>query len=133
MVAVKTGLWPETGSGVSKAAQRLEKQHWAIEKPKLDNARKLRGIFHGEQRHHEKNDCKKLDSLEESAMPCKVQNLRHKEACGENEPNTRRSRYACIVEAHESTRKRLEKTHQKGHEDRVVEKGFNSLSHYSLV
>ena len=66
-------------------------------------------------------------------MPCKVQNLRHKEACGENEPNTRRSRCACIVEAHESTRKRLEKTQQKGHEDRIVEKGFNSLSHFSLV
>ena len=31
-------------SSVSQAAQRKEKQ-WAIEKPKLDNARKLRGIY----------------------------------------------------------------------------------------
>ena len=29
---------------MSEAAQRKEKQKWAIEKPKLDNARRLRGI-----------------------------------------------------------------------------------------
>ena len=30
---------------MSKAAQREEKQHWTVEKPKLDNARKWRGIY----------------------------------------------------------------------------------------
>ena len=30
---------------MSKAAQRKEKQRWAFEKPKLDSARKLRGIY----------------------------------------------------------------------------------------
>ena len=30
---------------MSKAAQRKEKQHWTVEKPKLDNARKWRGIY----------------------------------------------------------------------------------------
>ena len=30
---------------MSDAAQRKEKQQWAIEKPKLDHARKLRGIY----------------------------------------------------------------------------------------
>ena len=38
-------LWPEMWSCMSKAAQRKEKQQWAIEKTKLDNARKLRGIY----------------------------------------------------------------------------------------
>ena len=28
------------------AAQQKEKQHWAVEEPKLDNARKLRGSSH---------------------------------------------------------------------------------------
>ena len=37
-------LWPEIRSGVSKAAQKKEKEEWAMEKPKLDNARRLRGI-----------------------------------------------------------------------------------------
>ena len=36
--------WPEIWSRMSKACQREEQQQWAIEKPKLDNARKLRGI-----------------------------------------------------------------------------------------
>ena len=37
-------LWPEIWSGISQAAQRKEKLQWAIDKPKLDNARKWRGI-----------------------------------------------------------------------------------------
>ena len=36
---------PEIGSRMSKAARRKEKQQWAVEKPKLDNARKLRGTY----------------------------------------------------------------------------------------
>ena len=30
---------------MSEASKRKEKQQWAIEKPKLDNARRLRGIY----------------------------------------------------------------------------------------
>ena len=37
-------LWPEIWSSMSKAAQRKEKQQWAIEKPKLKKCEKLRGI-----------------------------------------------------------------------------------------
>ena len=37
-------LWPEIWSRMSKAAQRTEKQHWALETTKLDNARKLMAI-----------------------------------------------------------------------------------------
>ena len=40
-------LWPEIWSGMSKAALKMEEQEWAIEKPKLDNARKTeRHAFH---------------------------------------------------------------------------------------
>ena len=38
-------LWPEMRKHVSDASKRKEKQKWAIEKPKLDNARRLRGIY----------------------------------------------------------------------------------------
>ena len=38
-------LWPKMWSGMSKAAQRMEKQQWVIEKSKLHSARKLRGIY----------------------------------------------------------------------------------------
>ena len=37
-------LWPEIWKDMSDA-KRKEQQKWAIEKPKLDNARGMRGIF----------------------------------------------------------------------------------------
>ena len=37
-------VWPEVWTKIGKAAQNREKQERAKEKPKLDNARKLRGI-----------------------------------------------------------------------------------------
>ena len=38
-------IWPEIRSSMSKKSQQTEKQHWTEEKPKLDNARKLRGFY----------------------------------------------------------------------------------------
>ena len=35
------GIWKD----MSEASKRREKQKWAIEKPKLDNARKLSGFY----------------------------------------------------------------------------------------
>ena len=37
-------LWPEMWKHMSDASKRKEKQKWAIEKPKLDKAKRLRGI-----------------------------------------------------------------------------------------
>ena len=67
----------------------------------------------------------------EAAMLCKVKNQQCRETCGES--NTGRSKNACTEEAHESARKRLERTLPKGHEDRIARKGFDSLSHYNLA
>ena len=55
---------------------------------------------------------------------CKVPQLWHGETCGENKSITCRSKYVCIVEAHESTRKRTAKTQHKYHEDHTAGKGF---------
>ena len=38
-------VWPEVWTNLSKAAQRRERQEWTNEEPKLENARKLRGIY----------------------------------------------------------------------------------------
>ena len=38
-------VWPEVWTNIGKPAQNREKQERAKEKPKLDNARKLRGIY----------------------------------------------------------------------------------------
>ena len=38
-------VWPDMWQHMSDASKRNAKQKWIIEKPKLDNARRLRGIF----------------------------------------------------------------------------------------
>ena len=38
-------FWPELWRGMARNAQLREKQKWSIEKPNLDNARRLRGIY----------------------------------------------------------------------------------------
>ena len=38
-------LWPETWKHKSDASKRKEKHKWAVKKPKLNNARRSRGIY----------------------------------------------------------------------------------------
>ena len=62
---------------VSDVAKNKVKQRWAIEKPKLDNARQLRGIFFIEPNDEEfkltmKAARRKLEVLMPAAMPCKL-------------------------------------------------------------
>ena len=38
-------VWPQIWTKIGKAAQNREKREWAKEKPKLDNARRLRGMY----------------------------------------------------------------------------------------
>ena len=60
---------------MSDASKREEKQKWAIEKPKLENARRLRGICFIEPDGDEfkrtmKNARRKLEIPMPAAMPC---------------------------------------------------------------
>ena len=62
---------------MSDAAKSKAKQKWAIEKPKLDNARQLRGIFFIEPddeefKHTTKNARRKLQLPTPAATPCKI-------------------------------------------------------------
>ena len=77
-----------------------------------------------------KNVRKQLELPTESAMPCEVQNHQCTEPCGK-ESDTRRSKYACIVEAQKSTRKRLERTLPEDREDRIAGKGFNLVHKFT--
>ena len=117
-------LWREIWSSMSKAAQRMEKQRWAIEKPKLDNARKLRGIYlvdpdDGEFKETMKNARKKLE-VPIAAILCKLMTFR-------GLSNEIRKSKRCIGEAHESASVWKE-LHPKCHEDHIAVE-FNSLSH----
>ena len=128
---------PKFGPSVSKAAQRKEKQQWAIEKP--NEARQYEKV----ERHLflDPNDKEFKEIMKmvrkfvrfqwrrlclarwewrdvqeipiEAAMPCKLKTTKcshqHREI-GSGSNNILKTTRACIVEAHESTRKRLEST-----------------------
>ena len=128
-------IWPDMWKHMSDAAKKKAKR-WAIEKPKLDNGRQLKGIFFIEPNDEEfkltmKAARGKLEVPMPAAMPCKIP----KKSTGETHRNIgkRKTKYACIVDADESTRPRLEGAGHTLHQDNITEKGMNSMNPYSLI
>ena len=128
---------------IGKSAQKTERQGRAKEKPKLDNARRLGGIYFidPEDKDYKEtiNDAKrKLDMPMDAAMHCKTRQS-PRPACGKLQrglvvPNwVPKMRYVCIVASHESTRQRVEPFLPIFHEDHMAGKGVNSMGHYNLV
>ena len=104
------------------------------EKLHLENARKLRGIYFIDPEDKElketiKNARKKLETSIAPAMPCKIM----KKNKGSGTSNKNKTRLACILEAGESARLRMEESLPNHHEDHIAGKGDNSLQHYNLV
>ena len=64
-----------------------------------------------------------------AAMPCKIPI----KSSGETHRNIgkRKTKYACIVDADESTRPSLEGAGHKPHQDHITANGTNSITHYS--
>ena len=127
---------PDMWKHLSDAAKKKAKQRSAIEKPKLENARQLRGIFFIEPNDEEfkltmKAARRKLEVPMPAAMPCKIPI----KSSGETHRNVgeRKTKYSCIVDADESTRPRLKGAGHQPHQDRITAKGTNSTTHYSLV
>ena len=92
---------------MGRNADLKEKQKWSNEKSKLHNARRLRGIFFIDLedkvfKETIKNARKKLETPMAPAMPCKT---RKKSKHGETRSKTDdfKSKFACILEASEST------------------------------
>ena len=130
-------LWPELWNKMGKNAKLKETQKWFNEKPKLDNATRLRGIYFIDPEDKEfketiRNARKKLETPMAQAMPCKTCKKSKK---GEirGKTNDFKSKFACILEARECTRLRMEESLPNYHEDHIAGKGNNSLQHYNLV
>ena len=92
-------------------------EKWAIEKPKLHNAGRLRGIYFIDPADEEFKETirkaqLKLEVPMLAAMPCKTRGRQCREIC--SAPGIRKTKYACIVETNESTRKCMEGTLHKG-------------------
>ena len=67
----------QKNGNMSDASRRKAKQKWAIEKPKLDNAKRLRGIYFIDPDDEEfrdimKNARRNLEIPMPAAMPCKT-------------------------------------------------------------
>ena len=78
-----------------------------------------------------KNARKKLETPVAPAMPCKTsKKSKHGETRGKS--NEIKSKLACILEASESTRLRMESL-PNYHEDHIAGKGDKSLQHHNLV
>ena len=129
-------IWPDMWTRMSDAAKKKAKQRWAIEKPELDNVRQLRGIYFIEPDGEEfklgiKAARRKLEVPMPAAMLCKIP-IR---SSGETHRNIgkRKTKYACIVDADESTRPRVQGAVHISHQDHITAKGMNSMTHYSLV
>ena len=74
---------------------------------------------------------RKLEVPMPAAMPCKIP----MKSSGEKHRNVGKGKtiYACIVDADESTRPRLEAAGHKPHQNHITAKGTNSITHCSLV
>ena len=78
------------------------------------------------------NARKKLETPMAPALPCKTsKKSKHGETRGKT--NEFKSKLACILEASQSTRLRMEESLPNYHEDHVAGRGDNSLQHYNLV
>ena len=82
-----------------------------------------------------KNARKKLETSVAPAMPCKI--MKNCGSGGSNKisggSNKVKTKLACILEADESTRMRMENSIPHYHQDHIAGKGENSLQHYNLV
>ena len=85
---------------ISEASKGKEKQKWAIEKPRLHNARKLRGIYLIDPAGEEfkdimKNARRKLKVLVPAAMPCKTRREKYRETCSVEKKRKTKLRFRC--------------------------------------
>ena len=77
---------PEVWTNIGKAAQNREKQKWARERPKLDNARRMRGIYSVDPDDEEyrailKSASRKLERPMAPTIPCKKTIEHHESGC----------------------------------------------------
>ena len=126
-------LWPELWEKRGRDAKLGEKQKWSIEKPKLDAGRS-RGIYFIDPEDKEfketiKNARKKLETSVAPVMPCKTCK-KSKKVETRSKTNDSKSKFACILEASESTRLRTEESLLNYHEDHIAGRGDNSLQDF---
>ena len=102
---------------MGRNAKMKEKQKWSIEKTKLGNARRLRGIYIIDP---EDKECK--ETIKNARQKLETPVSQHGVTCGKY--NEIKSKLVCMLEASESTR--LGESLPNYHEDHIAGKGDNS-------
>ena len=118
---------------MGRNAKLKEKQKWSNENPKVDYAGRFRRIYFVDLKDKEnketiKNARKKLETPMAPAMPCKTSKKSKK---GEIRGNDFKSKFACILEASESTRMRMGNSIPQNHEDHIA--GKKVTIHYNIT
>ena len=105
-------VWPEVWTNIGNAAKNREKPEGAKEKPKLNNARRMRGIYFNDPDGEENKEIlrkarSKLERPTAPAMPCKRMDKQHPSITKVMQNNGKekefKTMYGCMVESHEST------------------------------
>ena len=122
---------------MGRNAKLKEKHNGQLKKPKLDNAQRLRGIYFIDPEDKEfketiTNARQKLETPMAPAMPCKTCK-KSKKGDTRSKTDDFKSKFACILEAIESTRLRMEECLPNYHEDHIAGIGHNSLQHNNLA
>ena len=107
-------VWPEVWTQIGKSRSESRKQEWAKEKPKRDNACKLKGIlrywsrWQRTFRNSQKNARRKLEIPMAPAMPCKKMAHTSITKVMQSNGNEKefKTMYGWTVKSHESTRQR---------------------------
>ena len=129
--------WPVLWIKLGRNAKLKERHKWSDEKSKLDNARKLRGIHFIDPEDKKfketfKNAREKLETPMAPAITCKT-SKKCKHGVARVKTNEFKSKLACILEASELTRLRMDESLPNHHEDHIGRTWDNSLQHYNLV
>ena len=127
-------LWPELWKSMGKHAKLKEKQKWSNEKNSiLKTHENCEGSISLTQRirSSKKPSRTRVRSWEPPVSP--AMSCKNYENCGSGGSNKIKTKLACILEAHESTRLRMGNSVPNYHEDHIAGKGENSLQHYNLV
>ena len=114
-------LWPELWEKMGKNAMLKVKQKWSNDKLHLENARKLRGICFIDPEDKEFKETIRNARKIGNTNPGKTsKNSQHGATRGKS--NEIKSRLACILEASESKRLRMEESLPNHHEDQIAGK-----------
>ena len=127
-------FWPELWTKLGRNAQLKEKHKWSNERPKLDDARRVRGIYFIDP---EDKEFKEPLGMQEENWKLQWLQLCFASFARKTSmerpiarTNDFKSKFVCILEASESKRLRMEESLPNYHEDHIVGKGDNSLQHY---